>query len=135
MTRPSQEGGVVFKRIDHLALHVRDLGKCVAFYEDVLGFRKYAEHTVPAPAGISIAYLRLGDTVLELTHLPGAGLMKGFHFCLEVEDFNQAIAHMEAKGVRVLQPPHPTRAREPREEGWRRVVYEGPEGEEIELRG
>jgi lactoylglutathione lyase len=125
----------MFRRIDHIALHVRDISRSVAFYEGVLGFEKYAEHTVSAPSVRAIVYLKLGDTVLELTHMPEAEPMKGFHFCLEAENLDQAMEHMRNKGARVLQPPHSTHAREPREEGWRRVVFEGPEGEEVELRG
>jgi lactoylglutathione lyase len=34
-----------------------------------------------------------------------------------------------------VRAPHPTTAREPREENWRRVVFRGPDGEQIELRG
>ena len=125
----------MFRRIDHIALHVRDISRAVSFYESVLGFKKYAEHTVGAPAVRSIVYLKLGDTVLELTHMPEADAMKGFHFCLEALNFDQAMDHMKSKGVRILQQAHPAHAREPREQGWRRVVVEGPEGEELELRG
>jgi len=31
--------------------------------------------------------------------------------------------------------PHPAGVREPREEGWRRVVFFGPDGEQTEIRG
>jgi lactoylglutathione lyase len=37
-------------------------------------------------------------------------------------------------GVTLIREPHDT-AREPRENGWRRVVFAGPDGEQIELRG
>ena len=125
----------MFRRIDHIALHVRDISRAVAFYESVLGFKKYAEHTVGAAAVRSIVYLKLGDTALELTHMPEADAMKGFHFCLEAMNFDQVMDQMASQGVRILQPVHPAHAREPCEQGWRRVVFEGPEGEEIELRG
>jgi lactoylglutathione lyase len=35
----------------------------------------------------------------------------------------------------LVRAPHETAAREPRENGWRRVVFAGPDGEQIELRG
>jgi lactoylglutathione lyase len=35
----------------------------------------------------------------------------------------------------LIRAPHQTAAREPREKGWRRVVFRGPDGEQIELRG
>jgi len=42
---------------------------------------------------------------------------------------------LSTAGVPVVTPPHKTAAREPREESWRRVVFAGPDGEQIELRG
>jgi lactoylglutathione lyase len=122
----------LYKRIDHTALHVSDLDRSVKFYEQHFGFKNYFEHAVPT--GMRIAYLRLGDTVLELTH-HSDGAMAGFHFCLETDDFDGSVATLKDKGVPVATPPHPTSAREPREKGWRRVVFRGPDGELIELRG
>ncbi len=122
----------MFKRIDHVALHVADLDRTTAFYEEHFGFRKYFQHE--ATAGIQIAYLKLGDTVLELTHR-SEGSMTGFHFCLETDTFDETVAELQRRGVTLLRAPHGTAAREPREEGWRRVVFGGPDGEQIELRG
>ena len=122
----------MFKRIDHVALHVADLDSSVAFYEKHFGFRNYFQ--APIPGGMQIAYLKLGDTVLELTH-HSDGAMKGFHFCLETDDFDGSVAKLKADGVPVVREPHNTAPREPREQGWRRVVFGGPDGEQIELRG
>jgi lactoylglutathione lyase len=83
---------------------------------------------------MQIAYLKLGDTVLELTHKTSA-TPAGFHFCLEAENFSRAVAELNKNGVEMVRPPHDTPAREPREQGWRRVVFRGPDGEQIELRG
>lgn len=122
----------MYKRIDHVALHVADLERSVAFYERHFGFKNYFEQAVPA--GPRIAYLKLGDTVLELTHR-SEGAMTGFHFCLESDNFDEAVSELQAAGVPLIRAPHPTAAREPREENWRRVVFRGPDGEQIELRG
>ena len=122
----------MFKRIDHVALHVADLRRSVGFYEKHFGFSNYFQ--APVPGGIEIAYLRLGDTVLELTE-HSDGDMQGFHFCLETDNFAQAVSDLQRNGVDMIRGPHPTAAREPREEGWRRVVFRGPDGEQIELRG
>ena len=78
----------MFKRIDHMALHVRDLERSVAFYESHFGFKNYFQHAVAG--GMQIAYLKLGDTVLELTH-HSDGSMSGFHFCLETDEFDDAV--------------------------------------------
>ncbi|MBI4526299.1 MAG: VOC family protein [Deltaproteobacteria bacterium] len=122
----------MFQRIDHVAVHVRDLDRSVAFYETHFGFQKYFQHA--GTGGMQIAYLRLGDTVLELTHRSD-GSMAGFHFCLETDDFEKAVAQLQQRGVEMIKAPHDTAAREPREKGWRRVVFRGPDGEQIELRG
>jgi len=122
----------VFKRIDHVALHVSDLDRSVDFYETHFGFKKYFQHM--AAGGMQIAYLKLGDTVLELTHRSD-GSMIGFHFCLETESFEEAVAELKIRGVEMARAPHDTAARESREKGWRRVVFRGPDGEQIEIRG
>ena len=122
----------MFKRIDHVALHVADIDGSIAFYEKYFGCETYYKHT--GGRGQRIAYLRLGDTVLELTQR-NEGAMTGFHFCFETDDFDGAVAAMKAAGIACLQEPHATDARVPREAGWRRTVFEGPDGEAIEIRG
>ena len=122
----------MFKRIDHVATHVADLDRSVHFYERHFGFKHYFQHA--AGSGLQIAYLKLGDTVLELTH-HSEGAMSGFHFCLETDDFDKTVADLQKDGVKLIRAPHDTAAREPRENGWRRVVFAGPDGEQIELRG
>ena len=122
----------MFKRIDHVAIHVKDLERSVAFYERHFGFKKYFQH--PGTGGLQIAYLKLVDTVLELTHRSD-GAMLGFHFCLETDKFDETVSQLQSEGVPLVRAPHDTAAREPREKGWRRVVFGGPDGEQIELRG
>ncbi|HSK29686.1 MAG TPA: VOC family protein [Candidatus Limnocylindria bacterium] len=122
----------MFKRIDHVAVHVSDLDRSVKFYERHFGFEDYFRQV--ASGGMQIAYLKLGDTVLELTHHPGEA-MSGFHFCLETDDFSATVAKLQEDGVILIRAPHDTAAREARENGWRRVVFAGPDGEQIELRG
>ena len=121
-----------FMRIDHVAVHVRDVDASVAFYEGHFGFKTYFRG--PTPRGIDIAYLKLGDTVLELTGAPDKQT-SGYHFCLETDDFDGAVADLKAAGVEIHTPPHDVDAREPREETWRRVVFYGPDREMVELRG
>ena len=125
-------GKIMLKRIDHVAIHVADLDRSVAFYEQHFGFRKYFQHA--GGGGMQIAYLKLGETVLELTHRTD-GAMMGFHFCLETDNFDETVAKLKKDGVALIRAPHDTAAREPRENGWRRVVFGGPDGEQIELRG
>ena len=123
---------VKYKRIDHFALHVSDINLSKLFYVKHFGFETYFEHETPN--GISIAYLRLEDTVLELTGIEDHPI-NGFHFCIETDDFDQAVTNLMGAGIEVIQTPHKTAARHPREKDWRRAVFRGPDGEQIELRG
>jgi lactoylglutathione lyase len=123
----------MYRRIDHVALHCRDLGSSVAFYEKHFGFTTYSRDHVER-LDLDIAYLKMGDTVLELTGRAD-DKMAGFHFCLETDDFDGAVETLKQAGVEVATPPHPTKAREPREQGWRRVVFYGPDRELVEIRG
>jgi len=121
-----------YKRIDHTALHVRNIEVSKGFYERHFGFETYFEHETRT--GISIAYLQLQDTVLELTGIKDIPV-NGFHFCLETDDFVKAVADLTAAGVELIQAPHKTAARHPREDKWQRAVFKGPDGEQIEVRG
>jgi lactoylglutathione lyase len=122
-----------YSRIDHVALEVADLQHSVDFYSKHFGFKHYFDQTTPA--GLKIGYLKLGPTVLELVGKKSAKGMAGFHFCLITDDFDAAVSTLTSAGIKLVTPPHPTAAREPIEEGWRRVVLEGPDGENIEVRG
>jgi lactoylglutathione lyase len=122
----------MFRRISHVAIEVAALELSVEFYRCHFGFEKYFEHALAG--GTRIAILRLGDTALELVERPGARL-GGFHFCLETDDFGAAVRALEAGSVAVVRQPHDAPLTEPREAGWRRAVYRGPDGELIEIRG
>ena len=123
---------MAYLRIDHVALDVEDLERSVSFYEKYFGFETYSRQTVRA--SLEIAYLRLGGTVLELVGQKSAP-MQGFHFCLVSDNFDAAVKALEDAGIEYVTRPHPTGARVPAEEGWRRVVFRGPDGEHIEIRG
>ena len=125
----------MFKRIDHVAFIVKDRAKSIHFYEEHFGLKKYYENDVPVPTIEKIVYLKLGDTILELIHMPTGLTNQGFHFCLESDNFDEDYIRLKNAGIPVDTEPHHAGAREPREEGWRRVVFVGPDGELIEFRG
>lgn len=126
----------MFTRIDHIAFLVRDRVKSIEFYEKNFGFKKYFEHDVPVPAIEKIVYLKLGDTVLELIHIPDGSVQNsGYHFCLKTDDFDGDYSKLINAGVPVDTEPHPTDPRVPEEQGWRRAVFAGLDGELIEMRG
>ena len=51
------------------------------------------------------------------------------------DDFDGEYRRLTGEGVKVKSEPKPTAARESGEEGWLRCVFDGPDGEEVELRG
>ena len=125
----------MFKRIDHIAITVKDRIKSINFYEKYFGFEKYYEHDVPVPTIEKIVYLKLGETILELVHKPTDSTNQGYHFCLESDNFDDDYRRLKNADIPIDTEPHPTDAREPKEEGWRRVVFVGPDEELIEFRG
>ena len=125
----------MFKRIDHIAITVKDRIRSINFYEKYFDFKKYYEHDVPVPAIEKIVYLKLGETILELVHKPSVPTNQGYHFCLESDDFDDDYNRLKNAGIPIDTEPHLTKAREPKEKGWRRVVFVGPDDELIEFRG
>ena len=102
----------MFKRIDHVEIIPRDFEASIRFYTEILGFTvKQRFPTSSAPLE-EIAYLQLGDTVLELMRVPDAAYMTadpwstGYRLmALEVEDMEKAIEYLAGKGVPVTWGP------------------------------
>lgn len=102
----------MFKRIDHLEIIPKDFDASLKFYCDVLGFAVKQRMTVAAPPLEEIAYLELGDTVLELMRVPGATSVPtepwstGYRMmALEVENMEKALEYLAANGVAVTWGP------------------------------
>lgn len=126
----------MFKRIDHVAISVKDREKSIAFYTKNFGFEKYYEHDVPGVAELlKVVYLKLGDTVLEFEHWSGEKANKGYHFCLISDDFNGDYNRLKAEGIPIETDVHIPSPRTLEELNWKRVVFIGPDEELIEIRG
>ncbi len=123
----------MFKRIDHLALHVPEVAAAVRFYTENFGFEKIFEALVAG--GQTIAFIQLGDSLIELTERHEPEPMSGFHLCLQADDFDAAMAGLCARGLPLVTEARPTSPRGPHEAACRRAVFRGPYGELIEIRG
>ncbi len=123
----------MFKRIDHLALHVPEVAAAVRFYAENFGFVKTFE--APVAGGHTIAFIELGGTLIELTERDEAEPMSGFHLCLQTDDFDAAMSGLCARGLPMVTEARPTSPRGPHEAACRRAVFRGPYGELIEIRG
>jgi methylmalonyl-CoA epimerase len=109
------------KRIDHVAIVVRELEATLRFYRDTLGVAPSRILDFPRE-GVKIAFLPLGGpggseielleptdpagSVARFLEKRGEGL---HHLCLEVEDIDEALAELTAAGAAVLDTaPRPT---------------------------
>jgi len=109
------------KRIDHVALVVRDLQAALRFYEDMLGITPSRQLDFP-DEGIKIAFLPLGGpggSEIELLEPIGSdsGIARFLqqrgegmhHICLEVEDVDRALRELQDSGAALLDTsPRPT---------------------------
>ena len=102
------------KRIDHVAIIVRDIEQALVFYRDTLGIVPGVIKEVPTEQ-VRIAFLPMGGpggSEIELIQptTPDSSLAKYLekrgeglhHICLEVDDIDGALAEMQEKGTPVL---------------------------------
>ncbi|BCG47286.1 Lactoylglutathione lyase and related lyases [Citrifermentans bremense] len=96
----------MFKRIDHVEIIPRDFERSIRFYTDILGFAMKQRMAVSAPPLEEIAYLALGDTVLELMRVKDPTLSAaepwstGYRMmALEVDDMDRALEYLAQKGI------------------------------------
>ena len=93
------------KQIAHVCIYAHDLAKTRAFYEDVLGLD--TQFNFLRNGEIFGFYLNCGGrSHVEVFQKDGTryGDMDQItHFCLEVEDLDAAIAHVQSKGVEITK--------------------------------
>jgi methylmalonyl-CoA epimerase len=99
------------KRIEHVAIAVKSMAKAREIFEDKLGLSLEYEEHLPQYS-TRLAMYPVGQTYIELLESDradtetskwieehGEGL---FHICLEVEDIEEALAELKAKGVKLV---------------------------------
>ena len=96
----------MFCRIDHVEIVPSDLERSIRFYSEVLGFRLKTRHPAGQPPLREVAYLTLGDTMLELLGVdaPAAVSDEAWQvgsrgLALEVEDMGAALAFLGERGI------------------------------------
>jgi glyoxylase I family protein len=124
---------LMFKRIDHVELVPSDFDRTITFYSDVLGFSIEERRNVNKPPLKGIAFLKLGDTFLELisvtdpSAMPQDTWLVGYkRIAIEVDDMDNAIDYLKSKGVEVTWGPVEL-------ETSIRAEFEDPDGISIEL--
>jgi len=101
---------VRIKKIDHVAICVKDVDEAVAKYKDVLGLEPTVREVV-ASQKTEAVLLPAGQTSLELISPRGNEGLEKFlekrgpglhHIAVEVEGIEQALATLEALGVPLI---------------------------------
>lgn len=121
------------KRIDHIAIIVRNLEQALVFYRDTLGITPGEIKEVPSEQ-VRIAFLPMGGpggSEIELIEptTPDSSLTKFLekrgeglhHVCLEVDNIDAALAEIQEKGAPVLD-------KQPRVAAEGRAIFLHPKG-------
>ncbi len=97
------------KRIAHLGVAVSDLDSAMKFFTE--GLPLEVTHTEEYQ-GMKIAFIPIGDSSVELLQdVSGSSAIKKFldkngegihHIAYEVDDINQAISELKAKGIKLI---------------------------------
>ena len=100
-----------FKRVEHVAIAVKNMAKMQEIFENKLGIQMEYEEDFPK-YNTKIAMYPIGETYLEVLESNdpktetsrwidghGEGL---FHICLEVEDIDTALTELMEKGVKLI---------------------------------
>ncbi len=101
----------MLSKISHLGIAVKDLETVLKLYTEVLGLECKGEEEVPSQK-VKVAFLPLGETNIELLQStdPDGPIAKFVdskgegihHIAYEVDDIEQALADLKAKGVRLI---------------------------------
>ena len=119
------------KKLLHTRMRVSDMDETIRFYRDILGLEVVERKT--SPRGSHLAFLAVpnSDELIELCSFPASGQVRVqedlVHLAFEVENLDDTIGGLEAKGVRITNGPTRTSS------GSRFIFIEAPDGYEIEL--
>lgn len=94
--------------VQHLGIPVVNLKEAAAWYEENLGFKKFHEKIVMNPYKIDVAFLQLGDLVLELFQPSGSELAEvakrkdGIldHYAIDTPDLEKCVELALKKGLK-----------------------------------
>ena len=101
----------MIKRIDHVAMVVNSVEEALGVFESVFGLKSTETKTIPEQ-GVKVAVVHVGGDEIELLEPidPEVGIARflekrgeGFHhICLEVDNIDEELKSMEAKGVELI---------------------------------
>ncbi len=99
------------KRVNHIAIAVHDIEGALAFWRDALGLALQTIEEVPSQKS-TVAFIPVGESEIELVQPTSdeSGLAQSLqkrgpglhHLCLEVDDLDQMLVELKAKGIRLV---------------------------------
>ena len=99
----------MLQQIDHIGIAVKNLDETLAFYRQVMGLEVSSSEVFN---GMKVAFLRIGDSELELLEdtTPDGAIARHIakrgegmqHVAYRVADIEQALQEMRAKGVELI---------------------------------
>jgi methylmalonyl-CoA epimerase len=102
------------KKLDHVIIATEDLGDAAAAWEKTVGLKVDESMNQPLGSGFKVARLPIGESFLELVQPVeregrfyeqfkerGEGM---FSISVEVEDLDEAVSELKAKGIKVSEP-------------------------------
>jgi catechol 2,3-dioxygenase-like lactoylglutathione lyase family enzyme len=102
----------MFRRIDHVEIVPSDFDATLSFYTDTLGFSLRERRTLDKPPIKEIAYVVLGDSVIEMINIdrpapaPAEKWAAGYHgVAVEVENMSDAVEYLKSRGVQMAVEP------------------------------
>lgn len=119
----------MFKKIEHVAFFIKDSIISKEFYQNHFGFEVQMELDHPAPNFNKIIFMALGGTELELIETTEPPKISGGHICIGTDSFDEDFKRLTDNGLKVIQAPVHASA------GRKRAIFQGPDGEEIEIIG
>ena len=97
--------------VDHIGIAVKSIEESLKFWEDAMGIKCHGVEEV-AEQKVKTAFLPLGDTEIELLEPTNADSpvakfieAKGegiHHLAIRVENLEEALAELKAKGIRLI---------------------------------
>lgn len=110
-------------KVNHVAYPIQDRRRSISFYRDLLGVE-----VIPSMVdGQRVIWTRMGDgSMLHLIEAAEAGATDRFHAAFEVDDFDAALAAMQAEGLAIESQGE-------RHDGQRYFFIRDPDGNRVEL--
>lgn len=119
------------KKLLHTRMRVSDMDQTIAFYRGILGL-EVLERKV-SPRGSHLAFLKVpnSEELIELCSFPPSGPVTVqedlVHLAFQVENMDDTIAALTAKGIKITDGPTTTSS------GSRFIFIDAPDGYEVEL--